>query len=177
MTSDLLNDVTAIPAFFAPETSGGDEKSAARPVVAPTWTGRVPVLAATEADQMTKKLRAIRQRNGATRDRLVDVRLIMAWLEGVSIDDVAILLDVRPERVPRWLREEESIPGTKHRRIKEVAELLIAVRQLVAPSALSDWLHLSLTRLDGASPIVAIAHGRMPDVLAVARAYSRTSFK
>jgi len=91
----------------------------------------------------------------------VDDRLakLVTWLEDVSADDIAILFD-----------------GAANERIQEVAELLAAVRQLVAPSAFPSWLHLNLARLGG-TPIEAIRLGRMADVLTVIRTYPLSSFK
>ena len=114
--------------------------------------------------------------NPETRNREVVLRLLMAGLEGVTLDEAAEMLQVRHDRLARWLRGEETIPASSERRIRALHDILRCAHQLVKPESTRQWLFLSIPALGGRTPYAVATQGDLDALQAVAKSYVDPSF-
>lgn len=114
--------------------------------------------------------------NSATVDRLVALRLIMAYLEGVSFDDAGTILQVRAKRLKDWLHEAQSVPGSKEAYLRLVLDRLRMLRSIISRDAVGWWFDLSVPALDDKSPIEALREGQSQVVWDLIESYGDPSF-
>jgi len=168
--------LTDFPAdYLVPETPSGDSLVLWPPDIRDR-TADIPASPEVRDETAKRAIRRMRQMNDATRDRVVALRLVMARLEGMTFRDAASLLGVKEQRLAAWLRETESIPKTKERRIRAVHAILRSVGQLVPPEATGRWFALPIPVLGDRTPFEVIATGRVEPVIRLAQSYTDPSF-
>jgi len=173
LLSDPLEDrvVESVAATAVPKVSRIEE-----PPQAPAPTRRVPPDTRLTADDLAKAVTRLRHTNAATRQRVHTLQLVMAGLEGITFEEAARLLDVRPERLAGWLQESESIPKSREHLIADLHEILRRLHQLVPRANTGRWLRLPIPALGGVTPYEALLAGRTQDVLRVTERYTESSF-
>lgn len=127
-----------------------------------------------------KKLQATEKRmrhaNQATVDRTLALRLLLAELRGVSFEEAADLLDVRPTRLRGWLHETESMPAGKEARVAELLECVRLLHGVVKHAATGWWFHLPIPALGARTPLDAIREGDLELVVSVVKSYLEPVF-
>lgn len=138
-------------------------------------TRRVSPDAALNPTDLQAELKRMRSTNQASRARAHTLRLVMAGLDGLTFDEAATLLDVRPSRLAAWLHGE-TIPKTSDKRLAMMWEVLRHLHQLVPRANTGRWLRLPIPALGEVTPYEALVDGRVEDVLRVTQRYAESSF-
>jgi hypothetical protein len=127
-----------------------------------------------------KKMEAEEKRrdhfNQATIDRLVALRLVMSSLKGLSFDEAAVVLEVKPDRLRRWLHEIESMPSGRESRVRTVLESVRLLHSVIQPAQTAWWFHLRIPALKEQTPLEAVAEGHLDQVVQLIRSYVDPSF-
>jgi hypothetical protein len=132
--------------------------------------------APVDSDRMHAQKRTADQRNQATLDRLIALRLVMARSVGLSFDEVALMLGVRPERLRAWLHETTSIPASSEPSIFATERMLRLLGSVVRPRATARWFRRPIPRLDNMTPLDAITAGHIAAVMRLVESYADVSF-
>ena len=132
-------------------------------------------VAAIDLDAYRRARKRTRQRNEATRERIVDVKLATAWMEGLSFVDIADVLGIKPSVLEGWLHETTSIPARKEPRISLVLEVLRTLHRVLSRDATGRWFNLEIPDLSG-TPLEAFKRNAGNRVLSVVRSYLDPSY-
>lgn len=171
---DLLDD----PATRRPRSVTAIPKASRieEPPQEPEVTQRVPPKTLITSADVEKALMRMRQTSTSTLQRVHTLRLVMAGLEGITFEEAARLLDVRPSRLAAWLQGTGSIPKSKDRLLADLYEMLRLLHQLVPRAQTGRWMRLPIPALGGTTPYDALVQGRVQEVLRVTQRYTESSF-
>jgi hypothetical protein len=151
-------------------------------------TGTLPLLASSgdatrgfgvagrDLDKIDTQERTLRRRNQETVDRLIALRIVMSRAVGLRFEEVAEILNVRPQRLQAWLHETQTIPNSAYPRIVMVEKLLRTLHSVIKPEGTGRWFALPIPRLDGVTPLDAIRAGHLEAVWQLVESYTDPSF-
>jgi hypothetical protein len=128
------------------------------------------------SDEYRREFLKVSRLSQDTLMRQVTLRTAMAALDGMSIEEDAVLFGVRRERLVRWIRGDESIPRRSEGRLNQIAELLRLVRHVVPEGYTRQWFFLSVPALDDKTPFEVLSHGDVERVVTLAQGYCDPSF-
>ncbi|MGI8415017.1 MAG: hypothetical protein ACR2P2_02180 [Nakamurella sp.] len=104
---------------------------------------------------------------------VVDITSIVEFLsENFGVNLTALLADVDPQTVRRWLRKDTSPREAAERRLRGAYQAFQLLLPHEAPPTIRAWFMGMNPQLDDQSPAEAIAEDRLRDVMAAARAFA-----
>jgi len=112
----------------------------------------------------------------ATVQRTTLLGVLLASMEYVPFEDVALLLKVKDNRLEKMMHGEETIPGSVEERWSALADVLRNLHTVLKPEATQKWLHTEIPAFDGRTPFDEIRRGRLERVLVLVRSYRDPSF-
>lgn len=112
----------------------------------------------------------------STLQRRATLGVVMAWLQGFELDEAAALIGTSSPRLVSWLHGEISIPRSKDARLKQIADVIRVLWNVLEPAATNRWFTTSVPDLDGMTPLEAFRRNRGEQVERVVRSYLETSF-
>lgn len=143
------------------------------PWVAPAQSEPQP---AVGDDVLMKAQRYSKQTGEKTAQRIALLGLLLAELEAVDFDDIALLLDVKTKPLQKMMHGEQQVPSGREARWEALAEVLHNLHRVLRASATGRWLHTSIPDLEGRTPLEAISRGQISRVVALTRSYLDPSF-
>lgn len=108
--------------------------------------------------------------------RVTLLGFVLAQLDGVDFESAAILLDVKPRRLEKFMHGEEQIPSSLEPRWLLLSEALRNLQAVIRREATARWFTTSIPDLGGMTPLEAVRRGRVRDVLELTRSYREPSF-
>lgn len=118
-----------------------------------------------------------RSHNGAgASERLATLGMLLAQLEDVSFEDVAVFVGVNASNLEKMMHGELTIARRHLDRWTSLIEVLANLRMVLNSSATSRWLKTPTTKLNDLTPLMAVKKGRVDDVLRVTQSYLDPSF-
>ena len=111
-----------------------------------------------------------------SRNWSVTLRLLLAWLTGLSFEEASILVGIRPESLTRILHGELRLQPSSHPRIDRVLRITLAMRALLDERDLASWFRNPVPALKGDSPIEAVRKRKIAKVEEVVASYFDTSY-
>lgn len=156
-----------------PSTSGGI--GVALPV--PEEGGATGVMEIrVNEEALTKGERRIRSLTSAGSERVATLSLLLTWTPALTFEELASLVNVRPERLESWLHGRESIPAGKAERLLHVARILSNLAKVLDRAATRQWLEVSIPDLGGETPADYFRRGRLQQLVQLTESYLDPSF-
>jgi hypothetical protein len=112
----------------------------------------------------------------ATRDRAINLRIVLARLEGISFETAAVLLGTSPKKLTRWLHGADTVPARKADLIRDLNRIVLELSRILDPAALPLWLETANPKLGGQTPLEALRRHRVTEVLKVVKSYLEPTF-
>lgn len=112
---------------------------------------------------------------GDERNLALLVRLVAAWLEGLSAKQVAGLLGYSEDSLAKILQGKRRVQASKADRVLVVAEVTRLLGEILQAEAVGRWFNTYVPALKS-TPLEAVKKRRSGDVLKVVKAYSSPSY-
>jgi endonuclease III len=109
--------------------------------------------------------------NAGVRERSTSLHVTLAHLDGMTFDEAADLLNLKPENLKRYVHGH-SLPRTMAPRIEMLGEILRNLHRVIRPSATVRWLHTEIPDLDGMTPATALKKRKYEEVLELTKSYT-----
>lgn len=116
------------------------------------------------------------RRSRATIERIVDLGLLLARLDGLERDEIASILHVSPTKLTALVRQTESIKGSQGDRVAQVLRVVDELHKVIERRGTARWFRLPIPELGGRTPLDALAHGQHDRVEALVRSYFDPSY-
>lgn len=170
MSTAFVEDVQSTQGFVS-------EAMPQWPRLVPTSESEVQLDEPSDLDVLAKRAtQAARQSEGAAA-RAVNLGLLLSRVNGMSLDEVALMLHVKPDRLRARLHSPEALPETLGKRTEAILGILRQLHQVVDPRGTARWFRLSMPELDGRTPLDELAKGRNYDrVEALVQSYLDPSY-
>ncbi len=127
-------------------------------------------------DQIARFLAKEMNTHESARSRALDLRVVLARMEGVGFDQIAAMLGTSPNNLAAWLHGAATVPAKKTDLIRDLNLMLMRLARVLDPVALSQWLATPNPKLAGRTPFEAIKRRKVRDVLAVVDSYLDPTF-
>lgn len=124
---------------------------------------------------MANKVQTIEKQTAKIRHRGITVRMTLAWLDGMTLDEAGIVVGVPAETLRRWLHGERIEPR-RQERIDRSFHLVRKLRMTLEGPAVAWWFRTEDPALGGMSPLEAIRRGRIDEVAALVDSYLDPSY-
>jgi hypothetical protein len=140
-----------------------------------SWSRTKSAQLGPSPETIVAELNRLRQGPSA-RERARKLAVLLAKFEGLTFDEAATLLDQKPKRLAEMVHGRTPVPASMEDRLDALGQIVVNVHQVLQPVAFRSWLYVDAPQLKGGSPIAAIRHGRIRDVVALTREYGQPSF-
>lgn len=124
-----------------------------------------------DSSDLVKRATALTQRNSATTTRIVNLGILLSRMEGLTRDEIAGMLAVKPVRLTAWVHQTQSIPSPKGDRIASLLRLTDQLHRVIERRGTARWFHLSIPELGGQSPMERICAGDLDEVAKLVESY------
>lgn len=116
------------------------------------------------------------RRSRATVERIVDLGLLLARLDGLERDEIALILHVSPTKLTALVRQTDSISTSQGERVAQALGIVDELHKVIERRGTARWFRLPIPELAGRTPIDALAHGKYDQVEALVRSYLDPSY-
>lgn len=145
--------------------------------VVPEYTKASEQRSAIDAQALAEgRGRLSKQWGRDTPEKVALLGILLARLEDVPFEDVALLLNVKPPRLLKLMHGEEQIQARRAERWQGIAELLENLHAVLNPKATARWLRTSIKALNGRTPLDLLTRGDTEPVLRLTASYRDSSF-
>jgi hypothetical protein len=127
-------------------------------------------------EELVRYLKAQAKIDLASRSRAVDLRVLMARMEGVSFEQASAMLQVSPGKLARWLQGLDTVPARKGAAIRDLNKMLLDLGHVIDSSAFSRWFNTPNPKLGGATPYEKLKRREVKDVVKAVAAYLEPTF-
>ncbi len=101
----------------------------------------------------------------------VALRLLLAWLTGLSYGEAARVVAIPVDSLTRILHGELRLQPSTHDRIRRVLNMTVAMRTLVGDENLARWFRTPIPALKGDSPLEALRKAKLEQLERVVSSY------
>ncbi|MGY1747152.1 hypothetical protein [Blastococcus sp. SYSU D00695] len=159
---------------FQEEMTAGSEP---QPDLADLLGQRTSIEGPTSSGEgVVRYLKAQAKVDEASRGRAVDLRVLMARLEGVPFDQASAMLRTSPGKLARWLQGVETVPAKKSEAIRDLNRIVLDLGRVLDPVAFSRWFNAPNPKLGGLTPYEKVKRRETTDVLKAVAAYLEPTF-
>lgn len=106
----------------------------------------------------------------------VALRLLLAWLPGLSFAEAARIVGIPAPNLVKILHGDLRLQPSTHDRIRRLLNLVVDLQALLDPADIGPWFKTPVPALNGESPLEAARKGRIAHLERVVSSYFDASY-
>ncbi len=129
------------------------------------------------SEELAQTIRYLsRPTNDQYRHRSTALRLLTAWLDGLTFAEVSKIVGVESETLREILHARLLLDRSIQTRVEHVLEITRLLRQVIAEEDVGRWYKTSDPALNGLSPIEALQKNKIAELERAVKSYFDPSY-